>query len=210
MIQCDTFFHPSVLFSSPVFGRLRKFGGYSLACFLLSYTGSRHISFRAPLDLGDTGTWYKKKDLYITIVAFAVGLFCWVRRPSVVWLLATAPAHVASIAPHQHRSSHTNNTFYTHTHTHTTHTLLFLRSSAGHITTGCWSREVSGVDGTARFSFVLGTARRGVASFAALSFGELLWWLRCSGLEPSHSIARRVSPSGPDGLPLTPHWSDES
>lgn len=94
-----------------------------------------------------------------------------------------------------------------HTHTHYTYPLVFAILGWTH---HHWLLEPRSLGLMGLRGSVLYLAQRGVASFAALDCGELLWWLRCSGLEASHSIARRVSPSGPDGLPLTPHWSDES
>jgi hypothetical protein len=80
---------------------------------------------------------------------------------------------------------------HAHTHTHTHLLFLWILGWAHH-----WLLEPRSLGLTALRGSVLYLAQRGVASFAALSFGELLWWLRCSGLEASHSIARRARQVG--------------
>lgn len=93
---------------------------FSLVIYRLATSSHR------ALHLGDTGTTGTKKDLYITIVAFAVSLFCWfsvVVQSSGCWqkLRCISPCIADSSA---HRSSHTK----TNTHHHHRFCLLPLGS----------------------------------------------------------------------------------
>jgi len=126
-------------------------------------------------------------------------------RRFVVWLLANTAMHFAMHCIHQHRSSHTNNTFTQHTHPHS----ILHGPEKGSITPGFWEAQIIWLTVFARLFLYAALWRGCLFGLLRWEFGELLL-LRCSGLKASHSLATTRRAIMPTALRLTPQQDSDS
>jgi hypothetical protein len=183
VIKCDTFPNRLFIRAYLVFGLVMDFLGILARPFLLLlYTGSRPSVLEHRAWATETkGSLVQKKDLYITIVAFAaVSLFCWfsvVVQSSGCWqtLHCIFALHCTLISI---RSSHTNQ-HYHH---------LFLHEPR----TGClWLASRPKVTGNLYLRGPFCTLHK-LSLLLRWGFCES-FLVRCFGLKASHLFGTRVA-----------------